>query len=300
MNGRIPTIIALSLVAMIGLLLFHGVSTIFTSMPDNRPTGILLAAAHAQDLPQIVSGPPDSLAVSSVTRDTPIPRAFLPAVMKALVSVGIFGRVTANGFPAAGATIYLIVFDGVDRIILQYTETNTYGRYQFLDLRSLYPGEVYIVEYLGGDVNCLNSWSTPFIQTYTEGEDYQVGTFDIADVALVYPPYNTVVSFPVTFQWSPRPATPTDSYQFHLIETTRRYPDFYSSPLGYVNSYTLNSLPAGFSYGPYYRWDIQITDPDGGIGVSSYGQLIAFTPTTNLKSPGAETTISDIEKERWR
>jgi hypothetical protein len=85
------------------------------------------------------------------------------------------------------------------------------------------------------------------------------------------------VDLPVTFTWIPRPASPTDSYEFELFDPANEEPYFYTDPpLGYVSSFTLQDLPNGFDEGVEYGWAISVLSPEGGFGGSYYYFPITF------------------------
>lgn len=94
-----------------------------------------------------------------------------------------------------------------------------------------------------------------------------------------------------TFTWNLRPGLPTDSYEFNLFNYGDGNPWFYTNPpLGYVGSYTLQSLPPGFSTNDYYVWNIWVYDELGGVGISCWARWVAFTNSgmVSLQVPSAE------------
>jgi hypothetical protein len=46
-----------------------------------------------------------------------------------------------------------------------------------------------------------------------------------------------------------------------------------------VGSFTLNTLPSGFSPGVQYAWEIWVYSPDGGYGISYATRLVTFSNT---------------------
>jgi hypothetical protein len=61
---------------------------------------------------------------------------------------------------------------------------------------------------------------------------------------------------------------------------------FWSVVLGYVNSYVLNALPPGFSFGVGYFWDMYVYGPDG-YGWSYSTNDIQFLYSALLPNPFA-------------
>jgi hypothetical protein len=85
------------------------------------------------------------------------------------------------------------------------------------------------------------------------------------------------VALPCTFQWTPRIATPTDSYSFILFDPNSGYLLFSSPALGYASTCTLDSLPTGVSPGVEYAWSIKVYGPDRGSGQSLSWPYVAFS-----------------------
>lgn len=217
---------------------------------------------------------------ASITVQT---KTYLPLILKSIVcNTGISGRVTAYGASAAGVGLQLRFYNGSSYSTFASTTTAADGSYQFLGAPSLSPGQGYYVRYLNvaSDSTRLSYWATRFLTTYAAGQCVSIGNFDLADIVLVGP-YGTV-PFPQTFYWNTRPASPSDSYQFNLF-TPSNPPNYTpagaTSPLGYVGSFTLNSLPAGFNTNTPYGWFAAANSPDGGYGESYYYFSIAFSNT---------------------
>jgi hypothetical protein len=147
------------------------------------------------------------------------------------------------------------------------------------------------VRYLNtpGTPGRLLGWQTWWIRHYS-GCDLHAGDFDIADIALVSPGDGATVSLPRTFYWTPRPATPSDDYEFDLYDPTDGDPWWWTDPtLGYVGSYTLSSLPSGFSPWTEYAWEVWVYGPDG-YGISYEGRAVTFS---NAGNGPAESAVPD-------
>jgi C1A family cysteine protease len=181
----------------------------------------------------------------------------------------IHGRVTQNGTAASGVPVQLRLYDGFSSSTIATVNTRSDGTYRFRDVPNLLQDQAYFVCYVNtaGTPGRLWAWYTGWIRHYT-GCNLHAGDFDIADIELVSPADGATVSLPRTFYWSPRPATPSDDYELDLYDPVDYDPLWYTYPtLGYVGSYTLNSLPSGFSPWTEYSWEIWVYGP-GGVGIS--------------------------------
>jgi hypothetical protein len=210
---------------------------------------------------------------------------FLPFLRKDLVARGIYGVVTMNGQPAVGVMLSLRFYNGSTWSTAATTTTLAEGYYSFTSASTLGSSQAYYVLYANQDSNDtsrLYTWHTQSIKTYQSGSAVHIGDFDIANIALVSPhTYDNTRPLPVVFEWTPRPASPKDSYEFNLYNPYSTSTFFYTDPpLGYVGSYTLTSLPSGFSNGAEYVWEIWAYSPDGGFGISKESRWIIFTNNT--------------------
>lgn len=205
-------------------------------------------------------------------------QVYLPLVLKPC-STGICGRVTLNGAPVSNVYLELRFFNGSQWSTLMTTLTDSNGNYAFTGVPSLRPGQRYFVRYynFAGILGRLRVWGTRELTSYTEGMAVHIGDFDIADVPLVAPFGNVTVSLPYTFQWTPRPAAPSDSYSLAIYDPTDMDPYAYTNPLGYVGNVNVTHLPPGFSPGVQYRWEVLIWSPDGGVGISREARNITFS-----------------------
>jgi uncharacterized repeat protein (TIGR01451 family) len=233
-------------------------------------------------------------------------RVYLPLIRSTCKS-GICGRVTLNGSPAAGVSLELRFFNGSSFSTLATTTTNANGDYAFAGMPSLALGQHYYVRYrnYAGTPGRLWVWGTRDLTSYSAGSAVEIGNFDIADIVLVSPAAGATVALPYTFQWTRRPATPSDTYEFDLYDPTDGNPNFYTAPpLGYVGSYILNSLPPGFNVGALYGWEIWVYSPDGGYGISYETRAVHFSNTglsvTTAVQPARYKTAPDLEDRRKR
>lgn len=141
------------------------------------------------------------------------------------------------------------------------------------------------------------------LTAYTAGSAVEIGNFDIADIALVAPYDGATVSLPYTFQWTPRPATPSDSYALAIYDPNDPNRYAYTSPLGYVGSINVTHLPPFVQPGVQYRWEVLAFSPDGGIGISLHARRVAFTNTgtgsaSDLSGQDFTTQLQHILEDR--
>ncbi|MBI5877728.1 MAG: PD40 domain-containing protein [Chloroflexi bacterium] len=181
----------------------------------------------------------------------------------------IRGRVTYTGTPAANVSLDLRFYNGSSWSTAASTTTGADGKYSFLNVPSLGANQGYYVRYRNSsDASRLWSWSTRLLTSYTNGTDVAIGDFDVANIKLTAPPDQAAWSLPLLFTWIARPQSPSDSYVFTIYDAATGSPFAQTFPLGYVNQFTLNSLPPTFTYNHLYAWEIWACAPDGGCGIS--------------------------------
>jgi hypothetical protein len=190
----------------------------------------------------------------------------------------ISGRVTESGAAAAGVPLSLRFFDGSGWSTKATTQTDGTGAYQFSNQPTLGGGQRYQVafENTAGHDGRLAWWGTRHLTSYAAGANIQAGDFDLAAVALADPPHEATVGLPVTFRWTRRPASTTDSYAVRLYDPADLNPLYVAPYVGYGESFTLSSLPGGFSLGSAYTWDVILLAPDGATGVSRQARSLRF------------------------
>jgi hypothetical protein len=287
---KLIRIALISVIALSGLLLASALVLWLSSSPSSAQ------AASLSSPTAVISANSAESTITSTSSFT----IYLPIVSKP--RPGISGRVTLNGVPAAGVSLYLRFYDGSSFSTLAITTTAADGSYVFTNAPSLGPGQRYYVRYLNlsGTPGRLWTWGTRSLTAYSAGSMVEIGNFDIADIALVSPSGGATVALPYTFQWTPRPATPSDSYEFDLYDRT----DHFYIVLSYVGSYTLNSLPLNFSPGVQYAWEIWVYSPDGGYGISYATRLVTFSNTdmsvTGVLQPLQLKTVRDVEDRHER
>ena len=228
---------------------------------------------------------------------------YLPMLTKP--SNTIYGHVTDDGNPAANVTLVLWRETGVTASPLITVTTNLSGDYTFQGMPALGPDQAYWVRY-ENDSNSdrLAAWYTRQLTSFPDGSMVNMGSFDIANVVLTSPPAGTKIVLPTSFQWTPRPATMTDSYQISIFDYFDGIP-YYDSPLqGYTGSYNLSSMPAGFQYCNPYFWGVTVNSPDGGYGISYWAYLLSIHQSALAGIHGCVTEngvpVSGIEVDLFR
>jgi hypothetical protein len=250
-----------------------------------------LVITRAIELPTADAAGPTIDGGGEITTRAAVPNlssvVFLPLIARPCG--GICGRVTYNGIgsSAAGIPLALRFYNGAIWSTLATTNTASDGSYSFNGVPSLGAGQRYYVLYLNNtNPAFLYYWQTALLTSFTASMGVTMGGFDIANIPLVSPFPGASVALPYTFQWTPRPATPSDSYEFNLYYQSGS-PWWWTPKLGYVGSYILSSLPAGFYPGSNYGWYVAVYSPDGGYGESFYYRNVMFS---NTGSSGADSS----------
>lgn len=213
---------------------------------------------------------------------------------------GIYGQVTLSGAPISGVSVELRFYNGSSYASGGFDSTDANGRFQFTGQPSLAGGQSYYVRYSNqSNPSRVFFWGTLELTSYTGGASVNIGNFDIATNDLISPPDGAERSLPVTFQWSTRTDTPSDSYRLHLTDDLYNW--FYG-PLGFTGSYVLSSLAGGLDYDTYYFWDVYIYAPDGSYGICWDYHTIVFTSSLNGQAEQAERDFAQrldaIERQR--
>lgn len=208
---------------------------------------------------------------------------FLPLVLKNPTTGSIYGSVTFNGTPIENISLKLRFFDGTNTSTVATTSTAANGSFIFRHIPGLASGQKYYVLYENDseeEEDKLFAWNTRALTAYNSDQHIEIGNFDIANIVITSPNTDTSVALPSTFLWVTRPATPNDSYAFNMYDPEDQNPLFITKPpLGYVNSFTLESLPAGFNINTPYFWEVYTYSADGGYGISKEIFAITFLNT---------------------
>ncbi|MFN8497021.1 MAG: hypothetical protein U0641_04135 [Anaerolineae bacterium] len=202
----------------------------------------------------------------------------------------VYGQVLGdNDAPASGVDVFLQqTAGGVATTVLTATTTIT-GYYEFVAPPPLQTGETYNVVYGPQDTDprYVSVWYGPEIND-TETGPVDGGTLHIADVALVAPPNNALVTFPVTFQWLPRSVI-TESYSIAFLDPDTNT-GLLSNGVGHQGSLTLTSVDdvPGLQTGKGYSWLIAIDSFDETYRYS-YGYSLARRNVTFTGGGATET-----------
>ena len=142
----------------------------------------------------------------------------------------LYGTVTEYGLPAANVDLTLAqcltwFFNPGGQWVCETSTsygatTDRNGWYAFINPPTLLtgtfgsPNQIYNVYWINAASapNRLASWNSRTIDNYTQGDFVALGNFDIGGIALLTPTADSVVHFPVTFQWTPRHNVPADRY----------------------------------------------------------------------------------------
>lgn len=243
---------------------------------------------NTANLPLVHPGT-QSVALSPLTHTaditfTPAYTAYLPSVSNFYTPplAGIYGHVTYQGVPMDAVEIRLQLWthyasgwqssSSDDR----YTTTGVSGLYQFTTAASLGTDKRYTVQFrnTANDARFISTWRCSGIYTYTAGQVLAGGDIELANMVYLSPANNANVGLPVVFRWQPRVGAPTDNYMFELHMLADPWGVFQSPRLGYSGTYTLTTLPAGFTTGTQYGWYIWIFGPGESVGYTNqYGSV---------------------------
>ena len=219
---------------------------------------------------------------------------YMPLTIHAKMA-NIFGYVAANYSAMHQLPVKLRFYNGSSWSTLAIVSTENDGFYGFDGVASLKTGQKYAVCFNNVDTpGALLAWCTKSLVAYTAGDIVNIGNFDIGSINIVAPPYySNRVSLPYTFQWTPRPFTPTDSYEFDLYDYKDGAPYYYTPKLGYVGEYTLKKLPSGFKTNTKYVWAIWVYSPDGGYGFEIANFVGFSNKGSSALDPGMPTWLPD-------
>lgn len=210
-------------------------------------------------------------------------KVYIPLAFKNPSPGRISGNITENGLPAGAAYVRLHK-DGPDGYhFVAETFTFADGFYDFYEVPPLKGGEEYEVSFLNAfpaHPGRLLNYFTVRITALASNQQVLVPTFDVADVFLLSPSSSALVSLPTTFQWQPRPNSPTDTYVLAIFcswdNGTQDESQLFETS-GYVGSYQVTSLPDGFfAADSICFWGVDIKSPDGSYGAGAESRSIGF------------------------
>jgi hypothetical protein len=191
---------------------------------------------------------------------------------------GIFGYIRERGASAAGVTVELRFFDGVQYSTADSAVTNAAGLYQFRNAPSLTTNQHYYVRYSNVTYPTrLYFWSTRILAGYTTDASANIGNFDIGNVALASPNNDARVALPSAFEWQRRVAATTDNYSLYISEVASPSTVLFTSDrLSYpifsdIVDFSLSRTAFesnNLTYEKTYEWRVLITGSDGAQGLS--------------------------------
>lgn len=210
-------------------------------------------------------------------------------------SLPLTGTVTDNNAPASGTEVLLRFYDGSIWSTFASTLTDSNGNYEFTDLPPLSENQSFHVRWNNNSSNSnqLWAWICWGITSSTTNPDAYKCNFDLDNMDMLSPSPGETISLPYTFTWDKRTIT-TDDYELVLADASDLDPWWWTYPsLGFVDSYTLNSLPDGFVPGEEYGWWLWVNGPDG-YGVSYYYYNVTFA---NAGFAEVESVFTPMPKE---
>ncbi len=215
----------------------------------------------------------------------------------ALGAGDIFGTVYGNGSPKPNVPIRLNFYDyNTYAYWTVWGMTNSSGQYHFRGMSTLGPNQVYYVYYNGNlGPTYIGYWYSGDLASYTAGSTVTAGNLDISPLNLGTPNSTTGMPLPITFTWTPRTTSPSETYQVYLYDPNNYNIYYWTSDLGHVGNFTLYGLPSGFTTGHTYRWGVDAYGPDGSAGGSYYVNNVAFSST------GVTVYSAPVPRDRtWR
>jgi hypothetical protein len=211
----------------------------------------------------------------------------------------IEGRVTYDGAAAPGITLALRFHDGTSWSTAATATTDRDGYYCFAGASSLGAGQIYYVRFGPNisDDRYLWDWQGSQITTYVSGTQQAGGDFDIANVSLLSPHSGAMVTLAATFSWGRRELA-GDNYRWGFYD-----PDgsgsWWTGELGDTDSFQLESLPEGPSYGRQYLWHVYVCHGPDGCGSSFYARAVTFSASVQPADPSSLHRLVPKEKRGY-
>lgn len=206
----------------------------------------------------------------------------MPLVFNVNRPPGLSGLIVQAGLPVPGQQLELFryVLGDPDTAVSQGTATSTDGgRYDF-PAAALSGNQAYFVRWVNPSQTYDSRAYAVFsndITTFNAVQSVQFNTLDIEDIVLVGPSAPPAgVGLPITLQWTPRVATPSDNYRVRFFSSNFSTLLATSPDLGYVGSYTLATLPSGLTTATDYQWDVIANGPGGSLVVPWEALVIRF------------------------
>ncbi len=161
------------------------------------------------------------------------------------------------------------------------------GRFVFVNPPALRGNQVYQVWWINDSLLGIQDWVARWfsrkIVGFGDGTDVDLGTMELADVALGPSPGNDIhYSLPTLYEWHPRDTRPDEIYKWAVYESCdeadRRTGAYFTPSLGHVDEFELGGPPRGFRIDTKYCWYVWIEDGEFGTGWSFYRWKTLWLP----------------------
>jgi hypothetical protein len=213
----------------------------------------------------------------------------------------IYGTVYANGSPKSNVPISLNFYDyNTYAYRTVWGMTNSSGQYHFRGMSTLGTNQIYYVYYRGSlGSSYIGYWYSGDLTSYTAGSTRFAGNPDISPLNLGTPNSTTGIPLPITFTWTPRTTSPSETYYVYLYDPNDYSIYYWSSTLGHVGNFTLYGLPSGFTTGHTYRWRVYSYGTDGSGSGSYNTNNVAFS-SSGVTIYSAPVPPARIPREQMR
>ncbi len=244
--------------------------------------------------PTVAASPTASLVPTETATEAPTATATaVPSPTVKRPTGRITGRIIADGQPLEDGygddglpqiELRLGLGDSwtkVDRAIIEGGD----GRFVFQDPPALREGERYEVWWInppppvGADL-FLDRWRSRAVTAFGDGQDVDLGSFDVADLKLQSICNDCLQTAPIEFKWTAR-NRPTEIYRWALFDgfspsIEARNDAWLSESLGRKTSF-ITGPPSGHDFDKRYRWYVRIEDTStGGWGWSYYAWRVTW------------------------
>ncbi len=203
---------------------------------------------------------------------------YLPAIQGPPPPV-LYGTVTYAGQPIGGMAIDLWRYSSADPVLVATTVTGSDGIYRFVDVPRPESEEVYTARF--DNYRAGSAWDDRFAGGCEtnfengEGNPTRLGDFAIDNIWEETPKHDSTQKLPVTFTWTHD--VPEGGVYNVIMYTVDGYihKQFMSPDVTGAKTYTLTSLPEGFSYDKTYGWSV-LHFTDQAVCNSFYTSYVTF------------------------
>jgi len=244
------------------------------------PPPTLAPSATATELPP----PTDTPTTAPTATDTPPPTP----TQKPAATGKITGKLTSKGAPLRffGETGPWIELrrrtGGGPWVKVANAISDGEGAFAFENPEALRPGEVYQVWWNNpvedGARTWLHRWWSRDIAAFGDGQDVDVGVFEVADLILTQPCHDCAQTGSISFEWDAR-AGERGTYRWSMFDgcgdVEKRAEAWRSAPLNRQTRY-VTGPPPGFQYDTRYCWYVLIEDGANGSGWPYFDRRVTF------------------------